>query len=49
MLRKQWQEYASKARKIAKHIVTGAEVSSDGTRWSKVIDVNIKEWAILYI
>ena len=27
MLRKQWNEYASIARDIAKHIVTGAEES----------------------
>ncbi len=39
MLRKEWQYYASKARKIAKHIKTGAEENRDGTRWSKIIDV----------
>ena len=39
MLRKQWNEYASKARDIAKHIVTGAEESREThARWSKVID-----------
>lgn len=34
MLRKEWQYYASKARKIAKHIKTGAEENRDSTRWS---------------
>ena len=39
MLRKQWNEYASIARDIAKHIVTGAEESrKTHVRWSKVID-----------
>ena len=39
MLRKQWNEYASRARDIAKHIVTGAEESrKTHVRWSKVID-----------
>ena len=39
ILRKQWNEYASKARDIAKHIVTGAEESREThARWSKVID-----------
>ena len=39
MLRKQWQDYASKARKIAKHIITGDEINREnGTRWSKIID-----------
>lgn len=30
MLRKQWQEYALKARQIAKRIVSGDEVNKDG-------------------
>ena len=39
MLRKQWNEYASRARDIAKHIITGAEESrKTHVRWSKVID-----------
>ena len=33
------QDYASKARKIAKHVITGDEINREnGTRWSKIID-----------
>lgn len=33
MLRTQWQDYASKARKMVKHIITGDEINREnGTR-----------------
>ena len=32
MLRKQWQDYALKAKQIAKHIVTGLEQDKNGVR-----------------
>ena len=38
MLRKQWQEYALKARQISKRIITGDEVNRAGTRLIKVVD-----------
>lgn len=38
MLRKQWQEYALKARQIAKRIVSGDEVNKDGVRLTVVTD-----------
>ena len=38
MLRKQWQEYALKARQIAKRIVSGDEVNKDGVRLIVVTD-----------
>lgn len=36
MLRKQWQEYALKAKQIAKRIVSGDEVNKDDVRLTVV-------------
>ena len=37
MLRKQWQEYALKAKQIAKHIVTGLEQDKNGVRLIQIV------------
>ena len=37
MLRKQWQEYALKAKQIAKHIVTGLEQDKKGVRLIQIV------------
>ena len=37
MLRKQWQDYALKAKQIAKHIVTGLEQDKNGVRLIQIV------------
>ena len=37
MLRKQWQDYALKAKQIAKHIVTGLEQNKKGVRLIQIV------------
>ena len=37
MLRKQWQEYALKAKQIAKNIVTGLEQNKNGVRLIQIV------------
>ena len=37
MLRKQWQDYALKAKQIAKHIVTGLEQDKNGVRLVQIV------------
>jgi hypothetical protein len=37
MLRKQWQDYALKAKQIAKHIVTGLEQDKKGVRLIQIV------------
>lgn len=37
MLRKQWQDYALKAKQIAKHIVTGLEQNKKGVRLVDIV------------
>ena len=37
MLRKQWQDYALKAKQIAKHIVTGLEQNKKGIRLVDIV------------
>ena len=40
MLRKRWQDYASKARNIAKHIINSDEINQENdTKWSKIINI----------
>ena len=37
MLRKQWQDYALKAKQIAKHIITGLEQNKKGIRLVHIV------------